>query len=234
MTTTTHLTPEQIEALGDELDELRGRTIADLGERDADLHPQRDQGPARPGDHRARAAVRRLPAAGLDRRHDRPGPLQDPGQHGDRPQRDARPVRLDEGPGAGLQALRVGHRLPGRPVAPLPQLHAPHPHQRARQGSRHRLRDPAHVRGPAVAPPRPRQPRLRDAAGAAVPVGRRRARPRGRADRGRRDHAGPTSATSCRRSGEGPPPGAQGLRGVPAAGRARRRRSCSPATSPPT
>ncbi|HXD67154.1 MAG TPA: acyl-CoA desaturase, partial [Solirubrobacteraceae bacterium] len=29
------LTPEQIEALGDELDELRGRTIADLGERDA-------------------------------------------------------------------------------------------------------------------------------------------------------------------------------------------------------
>ena len=29
------LTAEQIEALGDELDELRGRTIADLGERDA-------------------------------------------------------------------------------------------------------------------------------------------------------------------------------------------------------
>src|ERR1700759_5192336 len=29
------LTPEQLEALGDELDELRGRTIADLGERDA-------------------------------------------------------------------------------------------------------------------------------------------------------------------------------------------------------
>ena len=30
------LTPEQIEALGDELDELRSRVIADLGERDAD------------------------------------------------------------------------------------------------------------------------------------------------------------------------------------------------------
>jgi fatty acid desaturase len=30
------LSPEQIEALGDELDELRGRLIADLGERDAD------------------------------------------------------------------------------------------------------------------------------------------------------------------------------------------------------
>jgi fatty acid desaturase len=38
MKTDTHptLSPEQIEALGDELDELRGRLIADLGERDAD------------------------------------------------------------------------------------------------------------------------------------------------------------------------------------------------------
>jgi fatty acid desaturase len=37
MTTTTHpdLTPEQIEALGHELDELRNRVRADLGERDA-------------------------------------------------------------------------------------------------------------------------------------------------------------------------------------------------------
>jgi fatty acid desaturase len=37
MKTDTHptLTPEQTEALGDELDELRGRLIADLGERDA-------------------------------------------------------------------------------------------------------------------------------------------------------------------------------------------------------
>jgi fatty acid desaturase len=34
--THTTLSPEQIEALGDELDELRGRLIADLGERDAD------------------------------------------------------------------------------------------------------------------------------------------------------------------------------------------------------
>ena len=30
----THLTPAQIDALGDELDELRARTVADLGERD--------------------------------------------------------------------------------------------------------------------------------------------------------------------------------------------------------
>ena len=49
------------------------------------------------------------------------------------------------------KTLRVGHRLPRRPVAPLAQLHAPHPHQHRRQGPRHRLRRPAHVRGPAVA-----------------------------------------------------------------------------------
>jgi fatty acid desaturase len=36
MTTTVNLTEAQIEALGDELDELRGRLIMDLGERDAE------------------------------------------------------------------------------------------------------------------------------------------------------------------------------------------------------
>ena len=99
------LTAEQIEALGDELDELRGRTIADLGERDANYI--RNMIKAQRG---LEIAGRGLLFAGflppgVDRRHDRPGAVEDPGQHGDRPQRDARPVRLDEGPGAGLQAL---------------------------------------------------------------------------------------------------------------------------------
>ena len=31
-----HLTPEQVEALGRELDDLRRRTVADLGQRDRD------------------------------------------------------------------------------------------------------------------------------------------------------------------------------------------------------
>ena len=31
-----HLTPEQIDAFGAELDDLRRRTVADLGERDRD------------------------------------------------------------------------------------------------------------------------------------------------------------------------------------------------------
>ena len=123
------------------------------------LHPQGDQAPS--AGSRSPAArcccVGVLPAR-LARRHRRPLALQDPRQHGDRPQRDARPVRLDGRPGALRQELRVGHRLPRRPVAPLPQLHAPHPHQHRRQGPRHRLRRPAHVRGPAVAPLLPGQP----------------------------------------------------------------------------
>ena len=192
------LTDEQIEALGQELDELRNRLIGRPRRARRRLHPPDDQEPAGSRDPRPRAAGGRISSARVGRRHGRPVAVEDPRQHGDRPQRDARPVRLDEGSGAGLQAVRVGHRVPGRPVALLAQLHAPHPHQRARQGPRHRLRRPADVRGSAVAPARPRQPDLRDAADAAVPVGRRRARPRGRADRGRRDRHGATSARSCR------------------------------------
>ena len=50
-------------------------------------------------------------------------------------------------PALNSQEVRVGHRLPGRPVAALAQLHAPHVHQHPRQGPRHRLRHPAHGRG---------------------------------------------------------------------------------------
>ena len=38
------------------------------------------------------------------------------------------------------RTLRVGHRLPRRPLAPLAQPPAPHLHQHPRQGPRHRLR----------------------------------------------------------------------------------------------
>ncbi len=104
------------------------------------LHPQAHQDPARTGDLRTGAAVRELPAAGLAGGRGRPVAVEDPRQHGDRPQRDARPVRLDRRPGSVQQRLRVGHRLPRRPVAPLPQLHPPHLHEHPRQGPRHRLR----------------------------------------------------------------------------------------------
>ena len=145
------LTPEQADAFGAELDALKERVLADLGERDADyirnvIKAQR----ALEVGGRGAADGRHLPAR-LDRRHDDARAVEDPRQHGDRPQRHARPVRLDAGPGALQPRLRVGHRLPGRPVAPLPQLHAPHPHEHRGQGPRHRLRHPAHVRGRAVA-----------------------------------------------------------------------------------
>ncbi len=125
--------------------------VADLGERDAAYIRRMIQAQRALEVVGPRLAVRRGAAAGVARRRHRAGAVEDPRQHGDRPQRDARPVRLDEGSGAGLQAVRVGHRLPRRPVAPLPQLHAPHAHERARQGSRHRLRRAADVRGAAVA-----------------------------------------------------------------------------------
>ena len=95
------------------------------------------------------------------------------------------------------KTLRVGHRLPGRPVAPLAQLHAPHLHQHRRHGPRHRLRHPADVRGPAVAPVLPRQPGLRVPADGVLPVRRRAARPRNRADRAPARSGSPTSARCC-------------------------------------
>ena len=61
-----------------------------------------------------------------------------------------------------------------------PQLHPPHLHQHPRQGPRHRLRHPADGRGPEVAPVLPRQPGLRVPAHDLLRVGRAAARPRGR------------------------------------------------------
>ena len=98
-------------------------------------------------------------------------------------------------PEALRQGLRVGHGLPRRPVAPLPQLHAPHPHQHRRQGPRHRLRRPAHVRGPARGSPYYLgNPLYAAAAGDLLPVRRGDARPRVRAHRRRRDDPGARSA----------------------------------------
>ena len=106
-----HLTAEDIEELGRELDAIRDEVIASRGENDAayirkviDVAAQ-----ARAGQPR-RAAVLALPA-GLARRHRRPVRRQDPGEHGDRPQRPARPVGLDARPEDPLHHLGVGQRL---------------------------------------------------------------------------------------------------------------------------
>ena len=65
--------------------------------------------------HYSEAAGRLLLPFGLGpltlrRRRRRARRRQDPREHGDRPQRDARPVRLDARSGARLAPLRVGHR----------------------------------------------------------------------------------------------------------------------------
>ena len=89
---TITLTPEQADAFGRELDAIKERVMADLGEEGRRLHPPRHQNPARAGSRRTRAVV---PAAGLAAGHRDAGHRENPGQHGDRAQHHARSVRLD-------------------------------------------------------------------------------------------------------------------------------------------
>ena len=122
-------------------------------------------------------------------------------------------------PALSSQQLRMGHRVPGRPVAAFAQLHAPHLHQHRRHGPRHRLRHPADERGPALAAVLPGQPGLRVPADGAVPVRRRAARAGDRAHRVRRDHARRQARDPRGHLAQDQAADAQGLRGVPAAGR---------------
>ena len=177
------LTPEQAEAFGRELDALKESVIADLGERDS-TYIRRMIKAQRSLEVGGRALLfgGDLPAV-LAGRHRDARPEQDHRQHGDRPQRHARPVRLDGRPGDLQPQLRMGQRVPGRPVAPLAQLHAPHLHQHRRPGPRHRLRHPADQLRPAVAAVLPGQPGVRVPADGPVPVRRGAARAGEREDR---------------------------------------------------
>ena len=120
--TTTHQTPdttdiepprltaEQLDAFGAELDAIRQRVLADLGEEDADYI--REVVKAQRGFEVAGRALFYLPPA---------WPLavaalsafQDPRQHGDRPQRHARPVRLDGRPGLNSRMYEWDNVCPG-------------------------------------------------------------------------------------------------------------------------
>ena len=80
------------------------------------VHPRHRQEAAPVRGRRPRADV---PPAGLAAGRRRAERLQDPRQHGDRPQRHARPVRLDGRPRPELADVRVGQRLPQRPVEVL-------------------------------------------------------------------------------------------------------------------
>ena len=220
----THLTEDEVEQLGRELDAIRAEIEESRNAGGRGVHQPDDQGAARPGRRRpADPARRRAPQEdreardGRRRRAARGG--QDPREHGDRPQRHARPVGLDERPGDPLLQLGVGHRAAGRAVEALAQLRAPPVHQRARPRQRHRLRHPADGARAEVAPGQPRAAGLQRAARLAVPVGRRPARPRHRADpQGREGPEGDEAAAAPDRA-QGPQPDPQGLRRLPGAGR---------------
>ena len=111
--------------------------------------------------------------------------------------------------------------MPGRPVAPLAQLHAPHLHQHRRQGPRHRLRHPADGRDAEVEPVLPGQPGLRVPADGAASSGASWLHDLeienivdGQA------HLGRDEAAAHRAVAQGRQAGAQGLRAVPRPDRA--------------
>jgi ferredoxin-NADP reductase len=79
--------------------------------RDA-VHPQGHRHPAQARARQPRRAAVLAAPAGLAGRHRRPLRGQDPREHGDRPQRPARPVGLDARPEDPLHHLGVGHASP--------------------------------------------------------------------------------------------------------------------------
>jgi hypothetical protein len=141
-----HLTPEQIEGIGVELDALRKQVMDSRGERDAAyirkvIKTQRylEMG------SRARAAVLRREGQGLPPglvdRHRGPVDREDPREHGDRAQRPARPVGLDARPEDPLDHVGVGQRHARAAMwKHSAQRAAPHLHERARPRQRPRLR----------------------------------------------------------------------------------------------
>ena len=137
----------QIDEIGTAFQAIHDEVRADLGERDATYIRSLIQF------HRRLGALSRivLMASALPTRvaarYDRAVGRKDPREHGDRPQRPARSVGLDERPEHPLLSTwdwDTASTL-GRLEA-LAQLSAPHVHQRRRQGQGRRLRD--HARGP--------------------------------------------------------------------------------------
>ena len=151
-----HLSAADIEQLGVELDAIRQSVIDARGADDAayirkviDAQRKLELG------SRAVLLVSLFPPAWVAR-HRRPLDRQDPREHGDRPQRHARPVGLDARPEDPLHHLGVGQRVAVGAVEALAQRAAPHLHERDRQGQRPRLRHHARRRGPALGAALPR------------------------------------------------------------------------------
>ena len=232
-----HLSAEDIEIIGKELDTIRQEVRDSLGEDDAkyirkviDVQRKLELG------SRAVLLVSMFPPAWVVG-HGRPVGRQDPREHGDRAQHPARPVGLDARPEDPLHDVGVGHGQPGRAVEALAQRAAPHVHERDRQGQRPRLRHHARRRGPALAPALPGPAAVELHQRLLLRVRHRRLRPGARQEPG--DEEAPRSNPefrAARQAGaeEDPQPGDQGLPGPPAAVRARRSCRRWRPTSPPT
>ena len=148
----------------------------------------------------ARRAARLARPAGLGRRDRDALAGQDPREHGDRPQRHARPVGLDERPADPLVDVGLGLGVDARGVEALPQLRAPHVHEHPRQGQGPRLRDHADRPAPEVEPGLPAPAVLQPRAGGVLRVGRRVPRPRPGGDPQGREVQG---AAHARAQGDG-------------------------------
>ena len=214
---TAHLSEQDVEALGDEFDAIRDDVLADLGEHDA-RYIRRVIAAQRGLEAGGRGAllVSLLPAR-VARRHGDAVGGQDPGEHGDRPQRPARPVGLDARPRDPFGQLGVGLRVDLGVLEARAQLRASHVHERARQGPRPGLLDPAHRARPAVAPGLPRPAGLHRADGAVLRVGDRDLRHRARERPCRQEAVAAGQGRARRALAQGPQAAAQGLRHLSAA-----------------
>ena len=206
------LTDEQIEELGKEFDAIHDEVYSDLGDRDrryivSMIEMHRRLAVARPC-----AAPVLTPSARMGRRDHGELAGEDPREHGDRPQRHARAVGLDERSLHPLLELGLGHGVDGGGVEALPQLRPPHVHEHPRQGQGPGLRDHADRPASEVAPGLPRAACLQRPAdavlrvGGCVPRSRLRGHPHGREVA----EAGAQGAEGDRRKGA--QPDRQGLR----------------------
>jgi linoleoyl-CoA desaturase len=151
-TRSPHLSAEDVEQLGRELDAIREQVLASRGERDA-AYIRKVIDAQRRIELSSRGVLlfSLFPPAWL---LGTVGPvdLQDPGEHGDRPQTSCTAVGLDARPEGALAPAGSGTTPPRRHVEALAQPDPPHVHQRARPRQRPRLRDHARRRGPALEP----------------------------------------------------------------------------------
>ncbi|CAA9490650.1 MAG: Linoleoyl-CoA desaturase, partial [uncultured Solirubrobacteraceae bacterium] len=181
------------------------------------LHPPGHRDPARPGGRRARPAGPLPVPPGPRGRDGAAHPGQGAGEHGDRPQRHARPVGLDARPRHPLDHVGVGRGLHGPVVEDLPQRHPPHVHERARQGPRPGLLGDARGSRAAVEPGLPPAADLRRAHGDGLRVGHRALRHGARCRPARGEDEGASTQRDGRLRPQGRPPAHEGLRALPAA-----------------